>query len=221
MQNIISPSAVSRQQIWYKKETWASIIEILCKTRKIQGGIKSIIPKGKRIDDQRQIVEHFNSFLINIGPSLISKSTPPKNKNFRMYLNKAILTSFNFTLIDNGILGKTLHSLRTKTSAGHDGISVKLLNFLFPAVSKPLCLVINQPLLTGIYPDKLRIAKVIPLFKKDDTLLMDNYYHYFLLFRNYSRKAYQIKFQNISWKITYSTMDTMVLGTAIPQNVQI
>ena len=41
-----------------------------------------------------------------------------------MYLNKAILTSFNFTLIDDGILGKTLHSLRTKTSAGHDGISV-------------------------------------------------------------------------------------------------
>ena len=92
-----------------------------------------------------------------------------------MYLNKAILTSFNFTLIDDGILGKTLHSLRTKTSAGHDGISVKLLKYLFPALSKPLCLVINQSLLTGIYPDKLKIAKVIPLLKKDDTLLMDNY----------------------------------------------
>ena len=34
---------------------------------------------------------------------------------------------------------------------------------------------INQSLLTEIYPDKLKIAKVIPLFKKDDTLLMDNY----------------------------------------------
>ena len=157
------------------KKTWASINEILCKTRKTQGGIKSIISKGKHIDDPGQIVEHFNSFFINIGPSLVSKSTPPKNKNFQMYLNKAILTSFNFTLIDDGILGKTLHSLRTKTSAGHDGISVKLLKYLFPALSKPLCLVINQSLLTGIYPDKLKIAKVIPLFKKDDTLLMDNY----------------------------------------------
>ena len=92
-----------------------------------------------------------------------------------MYLNKAILTSFNFTLIDYDILGKTLHSLRTKTSAGHDGISLKLLKYLFPALSKPLCLVINQSLLTGIYPDKLKIAKAIPLLKKDDTLLMDNY----------------------------------------------
>ena len=92
-----------------------------------------------------------------------------------MYLNKAILTSFNFILIDEGRLWKTLHSLRTKTSSGYDGIYVKLLKYLFPALSKPLCLIINQSLLTGIYPDKLKIAKVIPLFKKDDTLLMDNY----------------------------------------------
>ena len=106
MQNIILPSALSRQQIWYIKKTWASINEIPCKTRKTQGGIKSIISKGKRIDDPRQIVEHFNSFFINIGPSLVSKSTPPKNENFQMYLSKTILTSFNFTLIDDGILGK-------------------------------------------------------------------------------------------------------------------
>ena len=92
-----------------------------------------------------------------------------------MYLNKAIFASFNFILIDDGILGKTLHSLRTKTSAGHDGISVKLLKYLFPVLSKPLCLVINQSLLMRIYPGKLKIAKVIPLFKKDDRLLMDNY----------------------------------------------
>ena len=92
-----------------------------------------------------------------------------------MYLNGAIVISFNFILIDEGRLWKTLHSLRTKTSSGYDGISVKLLKYLFPALSKPLCLIINQSLLTGIYPDKLKIAKVIPLLKKDDTLVMDNY----------------------------------------------
>ena len=28
---------------------------------------------------------------------------------------------------------------------------------------------------TGIFPDKLKVAKVIPLYKKDDKLIMDNY----------------------------------------------
>ena len=70
--------------------------------------------------------------------------------------------------MDEGILGKTLQSFRTKYSAGHYGISVKLLNYLYPALFKPLCLIIKQSLVTGIYPDKLKIAKVIPLLKKDD-----------------------------------------------------
>ena len=40
---------------------------------------------------------------------------------------------------------------------------------------KPLTLIINQSLLTGIFPEKLKIAKVSPFFKKDDITIMDNY----------------------------------------------
>ena len=65
--------------------------------------------------------------------------------------------------------------LRTNKSYGHDGISMRLLKFLLPAVIKPLTIVINQSLATGIFPDKLKIAKVMPFLKKDDITLMDNY----------------------------------------------
>ena len=34
---------------------------------------------------------------------------------------------------------------------------------------------INQSLCTGIFPDKLKIAKVIPLYKKDDNKSFGNY----------------------------------------------
>ena len=36
-------------------------------------------------------------------------------------------------------------------------------------------LLINQSLCTGMFPDKLKIAKVIPLFKKDDNKSFGNY----------------------------------------------
>ena len=65
--------------------------------------------------------------------------------------------------------------LRTKKSYGHDGISMRLLKFLLPAVIKPLTILINKSLATGIFPDKLKIAKVMPFFKKDDITLIDNY----------------------------------------------
>ena len=39
----------------------------------------------------------------------------------------------------------------------------------------PLTIIINQSLVTGIYPDKLKLAKVIPLFKKNEKDKIQNY----------------------------------------------
>ena len=36
-------------------------------------------------------------------------------------------------------------------------------------------MIINQSLITGIVPDSLKIAKVIPIYKKNETFLVDNY----------------------------------------------
>ena len=40
---------------------------------------------------------------------------------------------------------------------------------------------INQSHITGIFPDKLKIAEVVPLFKKGDASVIDNYRPIFLL----------------------------------------
>ena len=42
-------------------------------------------------------------------------------------------------------------------------------------IARPLTLIINQSLSTGVFPDKLKTAKVIPLYKKDDPHLVDNF----------------------------------------------
>ena len=44
-----------------------------------------------------------------------------------------------------------------------------------PIILTPLTTIINQSLSTGIFPDQLKIAKVIPLYKKDDQYILDNY----------------------------------------------
>ena len=41
--------------------------------------------------------------------------------------------------------------------------------------AKPLTLMINQMLNTGIFPDKLKQSKVTPIFKANDKELLSNY----------------------------------------------
>ena len=157
------------------RRVWGTINEIISKKNKKESCIKTIIKDGKRIRDPKKIVETFNNFFINIGPNLTKNMEMNQNKHFLKFLNQNILTSFSFTLRNEEQIKKVIYSLHTKHSSGHDGISVKLLKFLAPALVRPLTLIINQSLITGIFPDKLKVAKVIPLYKKDDKLIMDNY----------------------------------------------
>ena len=158
------------------RKMWTAINEIICKTKHKKVCIKAIATGRKLIKYPDIIAKKFNEFFVNIGPSLLKNNRLIENKTYQMYMTKTILTSFQFSLIDGAIYDKVVSSLHTKTSSGHDGISVKLLKYLSPEIRDPLILIINQSMLTGIFPGKLKIAKVIPLFKKDDRRLnMDNY----------------------------------------------
>ena len=61
----------------------------------------------------------------------------------------------------------------------------------FHLISAPLVDIINLSLLKGIFPDKLKIAKVIPVYKAEDPSLFVNYRPVSLLpvFSNFFEKV--------------------------------
>ena len=48
-------------------------------------------------------------------------------------------------------------------------------NVIKTEISPSITLIVNQCLTTGIFPNKLKIAKVVPVFKKGDKDLLNNY----------------------------------------------
>ena len=68
-----------------------------------------------------------------------------------------------------------INSLDNKSSSGCDGLSNTMIKSLKNELYRPLTLIINQMLHTGIYPKAFKIAKVIPIFKKGDPSLLTNY----------------------------------------------
>ena len=81
----------------------------------------------------------------------------------------------SFSQISEEAVMEVLNNIKQKLSCGHDGISSRLLKASTNVICKPLTLIINQTLISGIFPDTLKIAKIIPLFKKGDRTLLENH----------------------------------------------
>ena len=65
--------------------------------------------------------------------------------------------------------------LKSGKSLGPNSIPTKILKLLSPLISSPLSQIINESLQSGVFPDKMKLAKVIPLFKKGCPLTASNY----------------------------------------------
>ncbi len=78
--------------------------------------------------------------------------------------------------------------------------------------TKPLTIIINQMLKTGIFPDQLKIAKVMPIHKKDDEIHFTNYRPISLLpsISNFLRKSFLINSLSISKLIIYFILHNIV-----------
>ena len=68
-----------------------------------------------------------------------------------------------------------MERLNAKHSSGQDNVSTILLKEISPLIITRLTLILNQSLSTGIFPDKLKVAKLIHFFKKDYSMYFDNY----------------------------------------------
>ena len=69
---------------------------------------------------------------------------------------------------------KIVNSLKN-SSPGYDDISALLLKISSENVSHPLAHICSLSLMQGVFPNELKVANVIPLFKYDDAMLFNNY----------------------------------------------
>ena len=70
---------------------------------------------------------------------------------------------------------KILKKLKPKTSQPLDGISSEILKMGAEVLCVPLTLIINISIISGFFPNEWKHAKCVPLFKKGNRKLLQNY----------------------------------------------
>ena len=154
---------------------WKGIKSIVKINNTIKRDITLINNQGNNISNPLIIANHFNDFFVNIGIE-IDKSIPISTTNYDRYLNNIISNnSFFLKSTCPEEIGEIIKSLDTKKSSGPNSLPVRIVKLYNIFFSNNLSKIINLSFTTGIFPDLCKLAKVIPIFKKDNELLCENY----------------------------------------------
>ena len=156
----------------------------------------------KIIIDQQCIANYFNQYFVEIGLKT-DKKISLTSKNYRDYL-KDIYCNNTFFLraVRTHEIQEIILSFDSNKSTGPNSIPIYILKAFNNFFSSILCKIINLVFETGIFPDLCKLAKVIPIYKKDDALLCENYRPIHCLFLvKFSRNLYMEECTNF-WMST-------------------
>ena len=153
------------------QKTWRILKQII-NQQKINKMNDTFKIKYKLSTNAVEICEHFNEFFINVGPTL-SKNIPPQDCNASDFIERLDHTLYLFPTDAQEL--ETIIKCLNNSSAGWDDISPIVLKYVAPHISKVLVFLINLSFQEGVFPDELKIARVVPLYKNDDPMISSNY----------------------------------------------
>ena len=154
------------------RKAWSVINSIRCKSK--NNKLPNFIDTNCVIvTNRREICTKFNEYFVNVARNLnIDKYSNLDAPDFKEYLHNSVTKSlFVSSIIEN----ETYDMINSLDSNESNNISPKLLKALCNSFCPILTYLFNSCILTGTFPDELKIARVIPLFKSGYRNLMSNY----------------------------------------------
>ena len=135
--------------------------------------VTELLVGDKVVREQLEVCEAFNKHFTSAGKNVqnsirVNNRDPCKN----VVSNQ---NSLKLSRVTESQLCSIVMKMQPKRSSGLDNISNCLLRDLIHVIKYPLCISINKSLMSGTFPDLMKIAKVLPLHKSGDQYLTENY----------------------------------------------
>ena len=140
-----------------------------------------------------EIAERFCKYFTDIGPNL-ARSISSVNPSFRSHLGDNNHSFINLKPTTTNELESICGMFASKKAPGYDSFPMHVIKYSFHLISAPLTDITNLSLLRGIFPDKLKIAKIIPIFEAEDPSFLEttDLFLCCLIFPNFLKKSYTI-----------------------------
>lgn len=144
------------------------------KNEKLQEMVLQV--NGRDVREPKDIANNFNQFFAKTAERTLNENKQQNNPATNLYiLPQQILETLSLYPTTYEEVQKTIDSLKPKTSAGIDEISAKVAKSCKEEIANPLTTIINKSFQQGIFPSKLKTAKVYPKFKNGATTETSSY----------------------------------------------
>jgi hypothetical protein len=164
------------------KKTW-SVMKSIINKKQVTKRPEFFLHNNRKITNKSEIASRFNDYFVNIGSSLAHK-IPDSNKSALSFLSESFNNVMFLNPVSRNELIIIIKQLKINSASGWDDIPAKVLQVNHLNLLDPLLHIINLSLNQGIFPDLLKIAKVIPLYKGNDLGHFTNYRPISIFFQN-------------------------------------
>ena len=155
------------------KKAWSVINNLLCNKNHSKKRISNITYNNANLTNDQDIANAFNDFFVSIGEKLAANID--SNTDALSYLDAPVNESIYLNPVSDEEICAEIHNLKIGKSPGMDGFNAKVIKSVSRYISPILVHIFNLCFESGVYPESLKAAKVVPLFKKGDVTLPENY----------------------------------------------
>ena len=158
------------------RKLWQLINRIIGRENNKHNTIESLKVDNLIKYDSDSITNSFNEFFSSVGENLAKQQTcnPSELKEYLRRLNQYDTSMFLPPTTIHEILA-LIKNLPNKRSSGYDNISNLLLKALSVHITVPLEIIFNKSIEEGVFPENMKEADIVPLYKSKDKHECFNY----------------------------------------------
>ena len=183
------------------KKTWSGIKSVINIHNANKSAPKSLLVNGEVVKDPAKMANGLNDYFSTVAEKL-QDSIHSRDLDFSKYLKNPTSNNFLLEPADPQEVLLIIHSLDSSKASGPSSIPTEVLKLIKNCICFPLTHIINLSFATGIYPSRLKEAKVTPIFKGKGDPQIDSNYRPISLLSNINKI-----FEKIVYKRLYSFLD--------------
>ena len=158
------------------KKLWRLINEIAGKKNDKSNLVECLKIDDVQVYSANEISNSFAKYFSGVGRKFADK-IPVPSKPIAEYLRLmgSNTKSIFLSPTEENEIKKIISELPTKNSSGYDNVSNVLLKDIILHIVEPLSYIFNQSMLTGEFPNSMKLTEVVPLHKNKEHYLQTNY----------------------------------------------